>query len=74
MKKYDNFRITWMEDGQKNETVTFSKMDAIREYINLLYAHADCGRRISSLQIFGVTRRRFELENITWTVNKFLNN
>lgn len=74
MKKYNNFCVTWMEDGQKNETVTFSKMDAIREYINLLYAHADCGRRISSLRIFGVTRRNFELEDITGIVNKFLNN
>lgn len=74
MKKYNNFCITWMEDGQKNETVIFSKMDAIREYINLLFAHVDCGRDISSLKIFGVTRRSFELEEITGIVNKFLNN
>lgn len=74
MKKYNNFCITWMEDGQKNETVIFSKMDAIREYINLLFAHVDCGRDISSLKIFGVTRRSFELEEITGTVNKFLSN
>lgn len=74
MKKYNNFCITWLEDGQKNETVIFSKMDAIREYINLLFAHVDSGRDISSLKIFGVTRRSFELEEITGTVNKFLNN
>lgn len=74
MKKYNNFCITWLEDGRKNETVIFSKMDAIREYINLLFAHVDSGRDISSLKIFGVTRRSFELEEITGTVNKFLNN
>lgn len=74
MKKYNNFCITWTEDGRKNETVIFSKMDAIREYINLLFAHVDCGRDISNLKFFGVTRRNFELEEITGIVNKFLNN
>lgn len=74
MKKYNNFCITWLEDGQKNETVIFSKMDAIREYINMLFVHVDCGRDISSLKIFGVTRRSLELEEITGTVNRFLNN
>lgn len=74
MKKYNNFCITWTEDGRKNETVILSKPTAIREYINLLYAHVDHGRDISSLRIFGVTRRSFELEDITGTVNKFLNN
>lgn len=74
MKKYNNFCITWMEDGKRNETVIFSKMDAIREYINLLYAHVDENRDISSLAIFGVTRREYALENITESVNRFLDN
>lgn len=74
MKKYNNFCITWMEDGRKNETVIFSKMDAVREYIRLLFAHIDENRDISSLAIFGVTRRDWALEDITGTVNRFLNN
>lgn len=74
MKKYNNFCITWMEDGQKNETVIFSKMDAIREYINLLFAHVDCGRNISSLKIIGITRNKYIPEDITNVVNRFLNN
>lgn len=74
MKKYNNFCITWIEDGRKNETVIFSKMGAIREYIKLLFAHVDENRDISSLAIFGVTRRDYELEDITGAVNRFLNN
>ena len=73
MKKYNNFCITWTEDGRKNETVIFSKHDAIREYINLLFAHVDCGRNISSLKISGVrVRGGYALEDITGTVNRFL--
>lgn len=74
MKKYNNFCITWVEDGRKNETVIFSKMDAIREYIKLLFARVDENRDISSLAIFGVTRRDWTLEDITGTINRFLNN
>ena len=74
MKKYNNFCITWMEDGQRNETVIFSKKNAIREYINLLFAHVDENRNISSLAIWGVTRREYALENITESVNRFLDN
>lgn len=75
MKKYNNFCITWTEDGADHEKVIFSKMDAIREYINLLFAHVDCGRNISSLQISGVrVRGGYALEDITGSVNKFLNN
>ena len=74
MKKYNNFCITWMEGGRKNETVIFSKPDTIRKYINLLCAYVDCGRDISSLKIIGITRNKFIPEDITNTVNKFLSN
>lgn len=74
MKKYNNFCITWMEDGQNNETVLFCKMDAIREYIKLLFAYVDENRNISSLAIWGVTRREYALEDMTDSVNRFLNN
>ena len=74
MKKYNNFCITWTEGGADHEIVIFSKIYAIREYLNLLFAREDSGLDISSLEIFGVTRRRFELEDITGTVNRFLNN
>ena len=74
MKKYNNFCITWMEDGTKKEICFFCKASAIREYIRLLYAHLDENRNISSLTIYGVTVRDFRLENITSAVNRFLNN
>lgn len=74
MKKYNNFCITWTEDGADHEKVMFSKMDAIREYINLLFAHVDSGRDISDLKILGARARGgYALEDITGTVNRFLN-
>lgn len=75
MKKYNNFCITWAEGGADHEKVIFSKMDAIREYINLLFARVDSGRDISGLKISGVrVRGGYVLEDITGTINKFLNN
>ena len=73
MKKYNNFCITWNEDGQKKEVILFSKMDAIKEYINILCVPY-YERNISSLKIIGITRNKFIPEDITNVVNRFLNN
>lgn len=70
MKKYNNFCITWNENGAKNEQILFCKLYAIKTYMELLTSN----REISSLAIFGITRKDFNLENITGTVNRFLNN
>ena len=73
MKKYNNFCITWTEGGTAHETIIFSKMDAIREYINILCVPYH-ERNISSLKIIGITRNKFIPEDITNVVNRFLNN
>lgn len=52
MKKYNNFCITWNENGTKNEQILFCKLYAIKTYMELLTSN----REISSLSIFGVTR------------------
>lgn len=70
MKTYNNFCITWTEDGNKKEIIHFCKLDAIKEYINIL----TCERDVSSLKILGVTRKNFIPEDITSTVNRFLSN
>ena len=70
MKTYNNFCITYIEDGSKKEAIYFCKLDAIKAYISLLI----CERNISSLKIFGITRKNFILEDMTSTVNRFLSN
>lgn len=70
MKKYNNFCITWNEDGAKHEEILFNKLHAIGMYLDMLRSKRD----ISSLAIYGVTLKNLEVENITFAVNRFLNN
>lgn len=70
MKKYNNYCVVWNEDGTKKENIIFHKVLAIKDYVDLLLS----GRDISDLKIIGITKRDFKPEDITNTVNKFLNN
>ena len=68
-----NYSLTWMENGAKHEAVHFTKMDAVRDYINLLFSHVDHGRDISSLTFWECyTTWEKPAKNITSAVNKFL--
>lgn len=69
MKKYNNYCVVWNEGGTKQESIIFYKVLAIKDYIDLLLSDRD----ISGLKIIGITKKDFKPEDITNTVNKFLN-
>lgn len=68
MKKYNNYCVVWKEDSAKREEIIFTKITAIKTYIDLLLS----GRDISELRIIGITKRDFKTEDITSAINKFL--
>ena len=67
-----NYSLTWMEDGEKHEEIHFTKMEAVKSYLNFLCGESR-NRNISSLT-FWECYTTFEkpAKNITSAINKFL--
>ena len=73
-----NYSITWNQDGKKHENIYFTKMDAVRNYLNIMVCDLD--RRlegdsagISFLRIWEIyTDPTKQPEDITGRINKFL--
>lgn len=68
MKKYYNYCVVWKEDSTKKQEILFTKIIAVKTYIDLLLSDRD----ISELRIIGITKKDFKPEDITSAINKFL--
>jgi hypothetical protein len=71
-----NYSVSWNEDGRKHEECYFSKLSAIRAYINMIYRDRDDrieGKKsgISSLSVVEIYNTG-HAENITGKINRFL--
>ena len=69
-----NYSMTWMQDGEKREELHFSKIRALKAYMDILtrfwdtpYSHDN----ISSLRLWEIYKSG-RIEDITGDVNRFL--
>lgn len=71
-----NYAICYTDNGQPQEELPITKMQAIKRYIELLsdykYSHIDKGEKsnISALKIYKITNNK--TIDITEQINKFL--
>ena len=65
-----NYSITWTEDGIFHEEVFYTKLETVREYLNML---SQTGRGISSLKVWERPKAFIPDRDITSRINEFLN-
>ena len=63
-----NYSLTWMEYGNNQEAIIFSKKEAVKMYIDLLSSHGN----ISSLKFWECYTTMKPAKDITTAVNRFL--
>lgn len=63
-----NYSLTWIEYGNDQEMIFFSKKEAVKTYVDLLSSH----RNISSLKFWECYATTKPAKDITTAVNKFL--
>ena len=64
-----NYSITWVEYGNDQEMIFFSKKEAVKTYVDLLSAN----RNISNLKFWECYATTKPTKDITTAVNRFLN-
>lgn len=63
-----NYSITWVEYGNDQEMIFFSKKEAVKTYVDLLSAN----RNISNLKFWECYTTTKPAKDITTAVNRFL--